>query len=335
MAKYNVAILGCGAIFSRHRAAIENNPEHFKLVGLYDPITELQTKYATELKVVAYATEGEVYADPDVNCVAILTPSNLHYKQAMTAVANKKHVILEKPATFLIEELDSLNLAAGENGVEVYTVLQVRLNPAVMIVKKALESDLLGGIRSVSLVQRWQRPLSYFSGWRGTQETGGGILREFGIHYLDILQFLVGMPSISCASFFNTKFKATDVSDTAYGLLDFKTFGGSFEVSIAAEPKNLECSLSIMADKGFIKLGGKSLDEILALDFIDPVNLEQFNLIKEEINGQQTLNVALQGASPYHPELYRQIIESPERFGLMQTYNVMKLVEEAYAFSHK
>src|SRR5579863_4239264 len=110
MTKYNVAILGCGAIFSRHRAAIENNPEHFKLVGLYDPITDLQTKYAGELKVKAYATEDEVYVDTEVNCIAILTPSNLHYQQAMTAVANKKHVILEKPATFLTEELDNLKL---------------------------------------------------------------------------------------------------------------------------------------------------------------------------------------------------------------------------------
>ncbi|HLX52355.1 MAG TPA: hypothetical protein VKR58_00340, partial [Aquella sp.] len=149
------------------------------------------------------------------------------------------------------------------------------------------------------------------------------------------LQFLVGMPSISCASFFNTKFKSTDVSDTAYGLLDFKTFGGSFEVSIAAEPKNLECSLSIMTDKGFIKLGGKSLDEIIVAEFGDSADLNQFNLIKDEINRQQTANLVQQGASPYHPELYRQIVVNPSRFQLGQTYNVIKLVEEAYACCYR
>jgi len=332
MKRYNVAILGCGAIFSRHRAAIENNPEHFKLVGLYDPITDLQTKYAKELNVKAYSSEDEVYIDQEVNCIVILTPSNLHYKQAITAMTNKKHVIVEKPATFLACELDELNLCAQNNQVEIYTVLQVRLNPAVMIVKKALEAAVLGQVRSLSLVQRWQRPLSYFSGWRGSFATGGGILREFGIHYLDIMQFLVGMPSISYASFFNTKFQATNVSDTVYGLLDFKTFGGSFEVSIAAEPKNLECSLSIMTDKGFIKLGGKSLDEIIVSEFIDSANLERFNLIKDDINRQQTANLALQGASPYHPELYRQIVVNSSHFSLGQTYNVIKLVEEVYKF---
>ncbi len=281
MVKYNVAILGCGAIFSRHLAAIQNNPEHFKLIGLYDPVHELQTKYTQELNVKAYNSEDEVYTDQEINCVIILTPSNLHYKQAMTAMTNKKYVIVEKPATFLANELDDLNSFATKQGVRIFSVLQVRLNPAVMTVKKALESGLLGKVRSVSLVQRWQRPPGYFSGWRGSQETGGGILREFGIHYLDILQFLVGVPQVSHASFFNTKFKQTDVSDTAYGLLDFQTFGGSFEVSIAAEPKNLECSLSIMTDKGFIKLGGKSLDEIITIELGDEAGLKQFDLIQE------------------------------------------------------
>lgn len=333
MAKYNMAILGCGAIFSRHLAAIQNNPEHFKLIGLYDPITSLQAKYAEDLNVKAYATEDEVYLDPGVNCVAILTPNALHHTQALKAMANKKHVILEKPATFLAKELDDLNLAAEENGVEIYGVLQVRLNPTVMIVKKALDSGLFGQVRSVSLVQRWQRPLSYFSGWRGNYATGGGILREFGIHYLDVVQFLVGMPEVRYASFFNTKFKSTDVSDTAYGLLDFKTFGGSFEVSIAAEPKNLECSLSIMTDKGFIKLGGKSLDEIIVAEFTDLADLEQFNFIRDKINKEQTANLAQQGASPYHPELYRQLVLNPKRFNLKETYNVIKLIEEAYSFA--
>lgn len=335
MVKYKVSILGCGAIFSRHLSAIKNNPEHFKLIGIYDPINELKTKYATELNVFAYASEEDAIKDCEVNCVAILSPNHLHYLQARTAIANKKHVILEKPATFLTTELDELNQAAKENGVEIYAVLQVRLNPAVIIAKKVFEMGLFGKVRSVSLIQRWQRPLDYFSFWRGSQKTGGGILREFGIHYLDILQYLVGMPSVNYASFFNTKFYATDVSDTVYGLLDFGQFGGSFEISIAAEPRNLECSLSIMTDKGFLKLGGKSLDEIIIVDFIDAVDHERFNLVKDEVNARQTAALVQHGASPYHPELYRQIVINPERFALKQTYNVIKLVEEAYNFRSK
>ena len=332
MQKYKVAILGCGAIFSRHLSAVQNNPEYYSLIGIYDPKTELLNKYTDSLQTKGYSSEEEVYTDKNVNCVVILTPNNLHFTQALKAMQHKKNVILEKPATFTGKELKDLEQAATDNGVKIFGILQVRLNPAVIITKQAIESGLLGNIRGVSLIQRWQRPLNYFTGWRGTMAVGGGILREFGVHYLDVLQFLFGAPKVTAASFFNTKFHETDVSDTVYALFDFIQFGGSMEISIASEPKNLECTLSIMSDQGFIKLGGKSLDEIVNSEFINPETHTQFEKIKDSILSQEVATLATQGASPYHPELYRQIIINPERFALGQMYNVIDLVERIYAF---
>lgn len=334
MKKYNVAVLGCGAIFSRHLLAIQNNPEHYKLIGIYDPKLDVQEKYVTSLNTKGYASEAEVYEDPNVNMVVILTPNNLHVEQATRAMQHKKDVILEKPATFSGQELKDLEDHAKKNGVNIFGVLQVRLNPAVIIVKKAIEQGILGNIRGVTLVQRWQRPINYFTGWRGTMKTGGGILREFGVHYLDVLQFLLGTPDVIGASFFNTKFMETDVSDTVYALFDFKKFGGAMEISIASEPKNLECTLSIMSDQGFIKLGGKSLDEIVSSEFLNNDDLLKFNEIKNEVLSQEVATLATQGASPYHPELYRQIIVNPNRFKLGEMYNVIDLVERIYAFKH-
>jgi UDP-N-acetyl-2-amino-2-deoxyglucuronate dehydrogenase len=330
ISRYNVAILGCGAIFSRHLAAIQANAEYFNLVGLYDPNTELLNNYTGSLAVTAYVSEDEAINDPNINCVILLTPSHLHYSQALKALNCGKHLIIEKPATFLAHEIKDLEHKATQNNLNIFTILQVRLNPAVKIVKRFIEAGYLGKIRGVSLIQRWQRPASYFSGWRGTMATGGGILREFGIHYLDTLQQLAGIPKVVGASFFNTKFANCDVSDTVYALFDFGDFGGSCEVSIAAEPKNLECSLSIMSDRGWIKLGGKSLDEIIIADFLEQDSLNCLNQIKQEVATEEVAMLAATGASPYHPELYRQIIINPKRFALSQTYNVVKLVENIY-----
>ena len=331
MQKYNVAVLGCGAIFTRHLSAIQNNPEYYNLVGIYDPNTDLLLKYTQDLKVSAYQNEDLVYIDPKVNCVVILTPNNLHYSQAIKALNNKKNVILEKPATFLASELRELEQVASSNGVKIFGILQVRLNPAVMITKLAIKEGLLGNIRGVSLVQRWQRPLNYFTGWRGSMDTGGGILREFGVHYLDTLQYLLGVPKVLSASFFNTKFKSTDVNDTVYALFDFGNHGGSMEISIASEPKNLECTLSIMCDNGFVKLGGKSLDEVVQSDFLSEDNSIKFDKIKEDVFSREVATLATVGASPYHPELYRQIVLDPSKFALGQMYNVIDLVERIYA----
>jgi UDP-N-acetyl-2-amino-2-deoxyglucuronate dehydrogenase len=337
MSKYNVAILGLGAIFNRHLAAITNNKDDYNLIGIYDPINELKDKYSAELNVKGYLSEDEVYLDPNVNCVVILTPSHLHYAQAVSAMEHKKHVIIEKPATFRADEINQLNDIAKANNVEIFCILQVRLNPTVLITKEILQQKLLGDIRGVSLIQRWQRPVNYFSGWRGSMQTGGGVLREFGIHYLDIMQYLVGQPTVSFAKFFQKKFTAGDVSDVAYGILEFNqnetnSFGGSFEVSLVAEPKNLECTLSIMGSQGFLKLGGKSLDEIVAVDFLGSDAQNKYTIIKNDIESNQSINITLPGASPYHPELYRQIIINPKRFALSETYNVIKLVEDAYSF---
>ena len=337
MSKYNVAILGCGAIFNRHIAAIANNKDHFNLIGIYDLISELKDKCSVELNVKGYLSEEDVYADPDINCVVILTPNHLHYTQAVLAMKNKKHVIIEKPATFRADEVNQLNDIAKANNVEIFCILQVRLNPAVLIAKEIIQQKLLGDIRGVSLIQRWQRPVNYFSGWRGSMQTGGGVLREFGIHYLDIMQYLVGCPKVCFAKFYQKKFTTGDVSDMAYGVLEFNknetnSFGGSFEVSLVAEPKNLECTLSIMGSSGFLKLGGKSLDEIVTADFLDSTILDKYTTIRNDIESNQSTNIALPGASPYHPELYRQIIINPKRFALSETYNVIKLVEDAYSF---
>ena len=334
MQRYNVAILGCGAIFSRHLAAIKANAANFNLIGLYDPNSELLHNYSKELNVVAYNSQEEIYNDSRVDCVILLTPSNLHFTQALAALHHGKNLIIEKPASFLSHQINELEQEALLRGLHIFTILQVRLNKAFRVAKQFIAAGHMGNMRGVSLIQRWQRPVDYFCGWRGSMVSGGGILREFGIHYLDIMQQLAGNPKVTAASFFKTKIKATDVSDTVYALLDFGEFGGSCEISMAAEPRNLECSLTLLSDRGIIKLGGKSLDEIVCADFLECRLLDYLEQAKEQVANEDkdTVFAAVGGASPYHPELYRQIIINPQRFALGQTYAIVKLIEEIYAY---
>ena len=329
MAKYNVAVLGCGAIFSRHFAALEANQENYNFVGLYDPDNEVQKRLKVELPdVKQYSVEDEVYLDPAINFVVILSPSHLHFSQAVKAVKNGKSVLIEKPVSFDPLEVITLQTLANEQGVEVFCVLQVRLNQSIAIAKRVLDEGLLGEIRGTALVQRWQRPISYFSGWRGAYKTCGGVLYEFGIHYLDIMQFLLGVPKAVAAKFYRNKFKDVEVSDTAHALLEYPGYGATMEISLAAEPRNIELSLTIMGSEGFIKLGAKSLDQIMGIDFLSPEKMQRYKAICEEILGEVIENQVTIGACPHHPELYKQIIINPELFTIDKTFNVIKLVDE-------
>lgn len=329
MEQYRVAVLGCGAIFSRHLAALRANPETYRFVGYFDPDPIVQDKWANELATQkCYHNEDEVYLDKEVNFIAILTPSNLHFAQAVKAIQNGKNVLLEKPASFKPEQLIELQAMARKHQVAVFCVLQVRLNQSIAIVKEILARQLLGNIRGAALVQRWQRPLSYFDGWRQTYAGCGGILNEFGIHYLDIMQFLLGKPTPRSAQFFKAKFVNAEVADSAYALLDFGTFGATMEISLAAEPRNIALSLTIMGSEGYLKLGGKSLDQIVEHGFLSGESETRYQQICQDILGYQIANQVEIGACPHHPELYNQLILNPERFDLSVTVDVIKLVHQ-------
>ncbi len=333
MARYNVAVLGCGAIFSRHLAALQSNSQEYNFVGYFDPNIQVQQKYKSELpEQKCYLSEDDLFNDNNVNCIVILTPSHLHYFQAKRAISLHKHVIIEKPVSFYPERVLELEKLAKENSVEIMCVLQVRLNPSIAIIKKVIEQNLLGELRSSSLVQRWQRPVDYFTGWRGTYAECGGVLFEFGIHYLDIMQYLLGVPKVKAATFYNTKYKNTEVADSVYSLLDFGHFGGTAEICLTTEPHNIEVSLIIWGSNGFVKLGGKSLDQIIEAKFADENLQNSYNKICSDVLGYTIDNQVTIGACPHHPELYRRVVDEKALFNVGETYNVIKLISEINSF---
>lgn len=336
MAKYKVAVLGGGAIFSRHLAALQAYPEDYQFIGLFDPKASVVDKWRSQFpELKYYSCEEEVYQDSEVNCIVILTPSNLHYVQAKKALESSKSIIVEKPVSFDANQVLELESLAVRHNVEAFCVLQVRINPSIAIAKQIMTEGLLGDIRGAGLIQRWQRPLDYFSGWRGKYSSCGGVLFEFGIHYLDIMQQLLGTPKVVAANSFYTKFQGTDVSDTTYALFDFGSFGGTMEVSLAAEPRNIELSLTIMGSKGYLKLGGRSLDQILGCEFLDPERLVRYKQICSEILGVTIDNQVTIGACPHHPELYKQIIHNPYLFAIKNTHDVIQLVSEINALDKR
>jgi UDP-N-acetyl-2-amino-2-deoxyglucuronate dehydrogenase len=331
MNKYKLGILGCGAILSRHLEAVKFNSDCFEIVGVFDPKINLKNVNLGGVNYKQYTSEQQLYQDSDVNCVVILTPSGLHTSQIRQAINYKKNVIVEKPAGFDCKELNQLQGLANSNGVKIFTVLQVRLNPTIQALHKFITQGYLGNIRGVSLIQRWQRPLSYFDNWRGDYNLSGGVLREFSIHYIDAMLYVLGNnPKLHSSIFKNVKLNNAEISDSVNILLDFDNFSGNIEVNIGAEPTNLECSLSIMSDKGFIKLGGKSLDVVIDNKFINEQDSQYFSDLCQIEANRLNVKLASIGASPYHPELYYNIIHNPTKFELATTIPVIELIENIY-----
>ncbi len=326
--KYKVGIIGCGGIFPRHIEAIESN-EDFELISICDIQNSLVKSLSLRYNVNGYTEYQDMIKSEDLNFVVIATPNSLHKNQAIFSLEHGCDVLIEKPVTFNINDLNKILEVSKKEKQKAFCVLQVRLNPTVELTKEILKRNLLGNIRGVSFTQRWQRPLEYFSGWRGEPNVGGGILYETGIHYLDILQLLIGNPKqILSAKTYTTKHQNGVIEDTIYSLVDYGSFGGTIESTIAAEPHNIEASITLMGSNDYVKIGGKALNVIESANFLSHgCTIEYENLVKQFTYSKDPNSYgSYQGSCPNHPEVYKKL----DKFNLEETNNVIILLEEIY-----
>jgi UDP-N-acetyl-2-amino-2-deoxyglucuronate dehydrogenase len=322
-----VGIIGCGAILPRHIESILNNPK-FELVAVCDIQENIVKEIGKKYKLKYFTNYKEMVNSKLVNFITIATPNSLHLEQAIFSLENNCDVLIEKPVAFSSEEVNQLIDVSKKNNTNAYCVLQVRLNPTVRLLKEVLDNNILGKIRSVSFVQRWQRPLEYFLGWRGMPSIGGGILYEVGIHYLDVLQKIFGLPNVLSSKVYKTKHTSVDIEDTIYSIFDFGEFGGTCEVTIAAEPRNLECSISVIGSNGFIKIGGKALNIIESANFLSQGMQNKYAEIEGKYNIFNIPNNygSYEGSCPNHPFVYDNL----DDFKIEETVNVISLIEEMY-----
>ena len=325
---YNVGIIGCGAIFNRHVTSIKNN-KNFRLVAICDIDKNISKDFGKNLKVKHYSDHKDLSRDKEVNFVVVASPNYFHYEHSITALENNCDVLIEKPVSFESIDIEKIQEVADKNNQKAYCVLQVRLNNSVKIVKEALRKNLLGEIRGISFVQRWQRPYEYFSGWRNSKKIGGGTLYEVGIHYLDIIQLLFGVPDIVATKLYQTKHKNSNIEDTIYSIFDYGSFGGTAEITVSAEPKNLECSIQIIGSNGYLKIGGKALNVIETYNFLSNGAQIKFEQILENNNStNEVFNNygSYLGSCPNHSDVYKNI----ETFNLSEAKSGIEFIEKIY-----
>lgn len=330
---YKVGIIGCGSVFHRHLEAIEANQKNFKLVSLCDVQLNVAKSIASKLNACSFDCYKKMIDSKQLNFVVIATPAFLHAEQAIYALERGCDVLIEKPIALNVEDTKAIITAAKANKQKAYCVLQVRLNPTIKLLKQVLKKNLLGNIRGVSLIQRWQRPFEFFSGWRSDPTLGGGILYECGIHYLDVLIHLLGVPSIKHSLAYQVKHKSASTEDTFYSLFDFGTFGGTCEITMAAEPQNLECSLSLLGSNGYIKIGGKSLNIIESAKFLSHGCQAEFdNLMHDHDDKKYKItNGSSNIICANHPELYANL----SCFQIEESISVIQLISEMYKNANK
>jgi predicted dehydrogenase len=139
-----------------------------------------------------FGSYEEAAASPDVDAMYFLTPHHLHRNNALLAAANSKHVLMEKPIGRTMEEAREMARAAGDAGVKLMVAENYRFLPAVSRARELMASGAVGDLRTINVVGDWA---GVPGGWRNSAEmSGGGSFIDAGIHLVDVLVNLGGMP---------------------------------------------------------------------------------------------------------------------------------------------
>ena len=264
---FRIALVGCGRISKNHFEAIRK-VDGLSLAAVCDIDDERARRAGEEQGVPAYHSLDEMLRAGDdeasYDIVAVCTPSGLHSAQGADAARAGKHVVTEKPMAISLTQADELVHACDEAGVQLFVVKQNRLNPPVQLLKRAVDKGRFGRIYMANVTVRWQRPQEYYDAepWRGTWEFDGGAIMNQASHYVDLIQWLVG-PVESVLAKTATQARRIEAEDSGVGLVKFRSGAlGVIEVNVLTYPRNLEGSITILGEKGSVKIGGTAVNRV-------------------------------------------------------------------------
>ena len=267
---FRIGVVGCGRISRNHFDAISKVPE-LQLVAVCDSHAERGRAAGEQQGVPSFESLDAMLGAVALDIVAICTPSGLHPQHGITVARAGKHVITEKPMAISLADADALVQACDQAGVQLFVVKQNRLNPAIQLLKRAVDKGRFGRIYLANATVRWQRPQDYYDAepWRGTWEFDGGAIMNQASHYVDLMQWLVG-PVESVMAKTATQARRIEAEDSGVAVLKFRSGAlGVIEVNVLTYPKNWEGSIAIMGEKGSVKVGGTAVNKVEQWTFAD------------------------------------------------------------------
>lgn len=263
--KIKFAVVGCGHIGRRHAEMIARN-EDAQLVALID-IKE-KNQLGLEKYNTPFFNSIEEFLSNNIDCdvINIASPNGLHVQHAIHCLEAKKHVVIEKPLALYKQDAEKIIYKALQVHKHVFAVMQNRYSPPSVWIKEIVESGRLGKIYMVQLNCFWNRDERYYKSesWHGKKDLDGGTLFTQFSHFIDIMYWLFGdIKNIhSKLNDFN-HVQLTDFEDSGFVTFDFINEGmGSINFSTSIWDKNLESSMTVIAENGSVKIGGQYMDKV-------------------------------------------------------------------------
>lgn len=263
--KIKFAVVGCGHIGKRHAEMISRNQDS-ELVALVD-VKEKSALGIDSFSVpFFYSLEDLLASNIEIDVINIASPNGFHADQGLKVLESGRHLVIEKPMSLTKKDSEALIFKGLQKHKQVFCVMQNRYSPPSVWLKELLESGKLGKIYMVQINCYWNRDNRYYKpeSWHGKKDLDGGTLYTQFSHFIDLMYWYFGDITNIQAKFadFNHK-DLTDFEDSGFISFDFVNGGmGSLNYSTSVWEKNLESSITIVAENGSVKIGGQYMNEV-------------------------------------------------------------------------
>ena len=301
--KIRVGIVGCGRISKNHFGSIEQHANDMELAAVCDVDAATLQAHREKYRVPGHVRIEDMLKSEKLDLVALCTPSGLHPDQAIMAAGYGVNVMTEKPMATRWQDGLRMVKACDRAAVRLLVVKQNRRNTTLQLVKRAVQEKRFGKIYMVNINVFWTRPQEYYNSaaWRGTWELDGGAFMNQASHYVDLIDWLIG-PVESVQAMTGTLARNIQVEDT--GVLNIRWRSGalgSMNVTMLTYPKNLEGSITILGEKGTVRVGGVAVNEIQHWEFADRKEYD------ESVKAANYETTSVYGFG--HPLYYRNVVE--------------------------
>jgi predicted dehydrogenase len=328
------AICGVGHIGRRHAALVARHAGA-QLVALIDTRTELAPALATEFPGVPFFASLDDYLQhgPAADVLTVATPNGLHAAQAIQGLHAGLHVVVEKPLALRKADAEDIVHTALQTGRFVFGVMQNRYSPPAAWLKQVVDEGRLGQVYLVQLNCFWNRDERYYTpgSWHGTQAFDGGTLFTQFSHFVDLLYWVFGDITNLAARFrdFNHA-SLTEFEDSGLVTFDLLRGGsGTLQYSTAVWDRNLESSLTVVAEHGSLRLGGQYMDKI------EYCHLRDYTMPELAPTNPANQYGPYQGSAANHVHVIDNVVDTLQKRGVATTnalegLKVVEMIERIY-----
>lgn len=335
MKKLRVGFIGCGRISSKHFEALSQLKDKVEVIAVCDIIEELAADAGKLFKCNFYTDILSLLANETLDLTVIATPNGLHPQHAIACARHGVDVLCEKPMSVSDAGASEIVAEFKKLGRNFFLIHQNRYNEPVAFVKKAIKQERFGKIYMMTSNVFWQRPDEYYSqsSWHGTKELDGGTYMTQASHYVDMLNWFANSKVDHIYSTLGTLARNIETEDSGSVVIKWSNgIIGNLNATVLTYPKNYEGSITILGEKGTVKIGGVALNKIEHCEFANS---------KEDDKHVSTLAYATDSVYGHgHVRVYEKIIEfynngtSDSLISLDGAYSSFKLLD-AILESHK